>query len=159
MANARLYRIPDEPLPSGLSRFVVDPMWPLLATMLGGSGIGMAWFAFNAAAMGSPNRRREALAIAAGFALVLVSLFALEFARQRGWLQGEDMAYGVLLPTALKLVVAYWLYTSQSACFELWEHYGGTPRNGLLPAAAAAMFGNSLVQSLSLPVALTVLLQ
>ena len=42
--NAR-YRLPDEPLPSGLSRYAVDPMWPLLALMLGlAVGIDYALF-------------------------------------------------------------------------------------------------------------------
>ena len=42
MAARAYYRLPDEPLPSGLSRYATDPLWPLLTLMLAGGGFGRA---------------------------------------------------------------------------------------------------------------------
>ena len=128
---ASVYRLPDEPLPSGLAKWAVDPLWPLLAVMLTGNGIGLAWFVFNGLALGSPTRGREWGAVAASLFGCMALEIAIGTLRGNGWLQQEEVAYARLTLVTLKLVVAYSLYMMQSRCFELWEHFGGRARNGL----------------------------
>ena len=48
-------------------------------------------------------------------------------------LDERSVRYAALLPVVVKLVVAYRLYLGQTACHELWEHYGGQSRNGMIP--------------------------
>lgn len=138
------YRLPDEPLPSGLSRYVVDPMWPLLALMLGGNVLGLAWFVFNGLALGSPTRAKE-WAYAAGSLIGCALLtLAMLMAFNQGWLQGTELRYAALLPLLLKLSVGYVLYMTQSRCFEVWEHYGGAARNGMIGLLLVYMAGRGL---------------
>lgn len=136
MAGAR-YTIPDEPLPGAMERWVVDPMWPLFAQMLGGSWLALPWFVFNGIALGSPDRRREWVLAAVsllGSAALLAGLVMID--RQVGM---SELAarLSLLSLLALKLGVAYALYLSQARAFELWRHFGGVPRNGALPAIGA----------------------
>ena len=51
------YRIGDEPRPGALARVAVDPMWPLLAVMLGGVWLSWPWFVLNGVVVGSPTRQ------------------------------------------------------------------------------------------------------
>jgi len=47
MSTTDGYRIADEPRPGALSQLAVNPLWPLLAVMLGGTWIAWPWFALN----------------------------------------------------------------------------------------------------------------
>ena len=52
---AETYKIIDEPAPSTISRIAVNPVWIFLASLFGGTGIGLAWFALNAFAISSAS--------------------------------------------------------------------------------------------------------
>lgn len=139
------YRIPDEPLPTGLAHLAVDPLWPMLAQMLAGSWLALPWFAVNAQALGSPTRVREwALALASLLGSVAL-VFALAAAAGMGWLAGAWLQVAVLSVVCLKLAIAYALYFHQARVFELFEHFGGTARNGLVVLVIAAVFGRAWV--------------
>lgn len=153
------YRLPDEPLPSGLAKYAVDPMWPLLAVMLGGNVLGLAWFVFNGIALGSPTRTREWLYVALSLLGSSVLFLLLDHAARHDWLQGSELRYAGLSIVALKLCIAYVLYMTQQRCFEIWEHYGGTPRNGVPVLILAAVVGRGLVNSEQWPVLLKVIFQ
>ena len=124
------YRLPDEPLPSGLAKYAVDPLWPLLAFMLAGNGIGVVWFVFNSIAMGSPTRARELGYVATSLLGSVLLLLLLGMARSNQWLDASQLRYAALSIITLKIAMAYVLYLAQSRCFEIWEHYGGQVRNG-----------------------------
>lgn len=130
---AATYRIPDEPLPSAWSRQVVDPMWPLLAVMLAGNAVGLAWFVFNGIAMGSPGRRTDWLWAVASLLLALLVWLGLGALLAAGVLDERSVRYAALLPVVVKLAVAYRLYLGQTASHELWDYYGGQSRNGMVP--------------------------
>lgn len=149
MASA--YRLPDEPSPSGLSRFTVDPMWPLLALILAGNAYGLAWFVFNGVALGTPQRGREWLYVAAGLLGPFMVVFLLGVASINGWLTPPQLQYAALGIIATKLVAGYAIYMSQARGFEIWQHYGGDPANGLPPLVLLAFFGRRLLGSDSLP--------
>jgi hypothetical protein len=157
-STATRYRIPDEPLPSGLAHVAVDPMWPLLAMMLGGSAFALPWFVLNAHAIGSPGRRGDLLLAAAGLVasvLVATALLALE---ADGTLAGAWLQVAYLGLVCLKLVVAYVLFFRQSPVFELWEYYGGKAKNGLVALVLMAMFGRRLLAGvMTVPLAQLVL--
>jgi hypothetical protein len=136
MASTR-YVIPDEPLPGAMERWIVDPMWPLFAQMLGGSWLALPWFVFNGVALGSPTRRREWLLAAASLVGSAALLFAVVAAAGAGWLEGTGVRLALLSLVTLKLAIAYVLYMLQARSFELWRHFGGVPANGMLVAVAA----------------------
>ncbi len=148
---AATYRLPDEPMPSGLSRYAVDPLWPLLTLMLAGNIFGLAWFLFNSLALGSPTRAREW--IWAGSSLVgsLLLLLLLQQGQANGWIQDSELRYANLSVIILKMGVGYALYLMQSRCFEIWEHFGGQPRNGAIPTIAFTLLGTRLLKSMHLP--------
>ena len=149
--SAAVYRLPDEPMPSGLAKYAVDPMWPLLAVMFAGQGLGYAWFIVNGIALGSPRRMREwsLIVLAMGGAVVL--LIALSWARRQGLLPGVALQYAFLSIVALKLTCAYVLYLRQHATFEIWSHYGGVARNGLPVAIVLGLASAKLFGALHLP--------
>ena len=153
MAGAR-YAIPDEPSPGPMQRWAVDPFWPLFAQMLGGSWIALPWFVFNGLAIGTATRRQEwmlAAASVAGSALFVAALFAYagQVAPDRTTLRL------LMLPLlALKLGIAYLLYLHQSRSFELWRHFGGAPRNGMVLVFLAALVRGTVLASLWMPLRL-----
>jgi hypothetical protein len=136
---AGLYRIADEPAPGRLSRLAVNPLWPLLATMLGGFWLGLPWFALNAAALGSATRRREWAWIGAGLLVTGALGFALIWGIGTKALSVSAFRYALVGLVALRLVVAYAVCHLQQATFELWRHFGQPVRNGALLVVAAAV--------------------
>lgn len=145
MSTAVRYRIPDEPTPSKQEALIVDPLWPLFAQMLVGTWFALPWFFVNGMAMGSPTRAREWLLIATSLLGSMTLAISLVYAVDAGWLRGVDPRYGLLAITALKISCAYGLYFMQGRSFELWRHFGGNPKNGLLLVIAASVFARSAV--------------
>jgi len=131
MRQAASYAIVDEPKPGTLAGVAVDPMWPVLATMLGGTWLGFSWFIVNALAIGSASRKKEiALAVGgwAGTAALFGALVWLAVALQ---LDKAYFPYLRLVLVVWKLLVAYALQFSQIRSFELFTHFGGRGRNGV----------------------------
>jgi hypothetical protein len=133
------YQLPDEPLPSRWSRLSVNPVWPLLALMLGGLWLAWPWFAFNAFAMGSPTRRREWGALALGLLGVLSLSSAIVLLAAANLLAGVGLKYAWLGVTIWKLAIGYFLHAWQGRSFALYEYYGGSYKNGL-PLLLAGAF-------------------
>ncbi len=145
MSSATRYRIPDEPRPSSQEALIVDPLWPLFAQMLVGSWLALPWFAANALFMGSPTRAREWLLVAASVVGSLALLLGIEWAWDAGWFHHVDVAYALLSITVLKLGCAYALYNLQSRPFQLWKHFGGRPKNGLLLVVGAMVIAKPTI--------------
>lgn len=147
--KAHLYRVPDEPTPGALAQLAVDPLWPLLATMLVGGWFGLPWLAFNAWAIGSATRISEtvfcavayvgAIAIAVGVSALLVG-DALDL---------NTLRYLFLASIGWKLAFAYAAMFRQQASLELFEYYGGTKRNGLPVVIIAAVVMGQFVADAS----------
>ena len=150
MAVAR-YRIPDEPRTTGLVKYAVDPMWPLLATMLAGNGIGLAWFAFNTRALGSVSATREWAYAVASVAGCMALHLLLKTAYAGGWLDRSMVPYAVLVFPALKMSLAYLLYLSQARSAELLTHYGGTLRNGAVGLFGGILLAHAVIEKLHIP--------
>lgn len=124
------YRIADEPIPSKLSRWVTNPVFPLLGGMMGGFVVGLVWFLVNGVGIGSATLRREvALAwlgavVALGGALLLVRTF-------------DDSSSAVAIKLSalalqlVKLVILYALQLTQTRSFALHRHFGGHVANGI----------------------------
>lgn len=135
-AHRQGYHILDEPRPGGLSQWTVEPLWPLLAIMVGGVWLSWPWFVFNSLAVGSPTRRREIAwavgGLAGTFALVL-GLFALI----SGVPELEPyQSYLLVSIFVWKALVSYRLYLLQSRTFEIYQYFDGPVRNGLILVAA-----------------------
>lgn len=145
------YHLPDEPRPGGLSRYAVDPMWPLLAVMLAGNVFGLAWFVFNAAALGSSARIREWSLAAASLVGCIVLLVLLALAGEMGWLGPSAMRYASLSVVAWKLLCGYAIYLSQQRSCELWQYFGGNPANGLPVVIVLTMLGGNLLNRIPMP--------
>jgi hypothetical protein len=147
MSAAARYRIPDEPRPSAQEGLIVDPLWPLFAQMLVGSWMALPWFLFNGYAMGSPTLRREGLLAGASVAGSGLLLWAIVRAGVAGWFHRIDPAYALLSVTVLKLGCAYGLYMLQQRPFQLWRHFGGHPKNGLLLVIGAMILAKPTVSA------------
>jgi hypothetical protein len=139
MAQAA-YKLPDEPSPGILQNLVVNPMWPLLAIMFVGAWLALPWFVFNAFAIGSPTRIKELLITVAGWLGIFLLAVAVVKCFEALALADSNLKYGFQLVVIAKLGVAYWLYFLQSRTFEIYEHFNGMVRNGLLPVIVGTMF-------------------
>ena len=136
------YRILDDPLPGRLAQVAVNPLWPLLAVMFGGSWLSWPWFALNGFAVGSPTRKRELALAVGGFAGTLGLAIGLGYLAGTRVLTGVAVQYAFVSLTVWKLAVSYLLFHLQNRSFHLYEYYGGTVRNGL----AVALLGGFLAR-------------
>lgn len=139
------YHIADEPAPGPLSRFAVNPIFPLLGLMLGGAWLAWPWFAFNSWAVGSPTRRKEAVWLVAGL-IALVASSALVFRLSEAEIVPRAaVPYLVLAIVVVKLAVAYVVYALQSQTVEIYQYFGGKLQNGVWVAAASYFVGDRLL--------------
>jgi hypothetical protein len=125
------YRIVDEPAPSPLERLTVNPFWPLLGSMFAGAWLAWPWFALNSFALGRGRRFDLDLGILAlGLSLNAALVLGIEKALSLHLLARAD--YVALLPQAARLTVLYVVFMRQQRTFQLFEHFGGVGRNGIL---------------------------
>jgi hypothetical protein len=125
------YQIADEPTPpASLKSLVCRPSAPLLAAMVCGAWLAWPWFAFNAIALGSPTRRRELLACAAG-AFGSVALAVAIFGLVRlGVIESRiTLELALLGVTTWKLAMAQYVCGLQSRTFDVYAYYGGGVRS------------------------------
>ncbi|HSX59596.1 MAG TPA: hypothetical protein VLF18_05310 [Tahibacter sp.] len=126
------YHLPDEPRPGALQSAATDPMWPFLSTMLIGPWFGLAWFVLNGFALGSPTLKREIALIAlalGGKAIALLTMFA---ALEAGWIDKSALPYLYLVAVAVMLSATYGVFMLQARTFELFSHFGGESKNGVV---------------------------
>jgi hypothetical protein len=142
------YQIADEPAPSTLARYAVNPLYPMLAAMLAGVWFAWPWFAFNSFAIGSPTRRAELAWLAAGLIFPPAIGSALILARGADWLPASAGPYVGLSVTVAKLVVVYAVFLLQSRTIEIYEYYGGKLGNGIWPLVAAFYLGDRVLADL-----------
>ena len=126
MANSS-YIIDDEPVPGpALVRYIVNPIYPLLAVMLAGVWLGWPWMLFNARALGSPHWRRQAWLLGVGLAgttalaLIIIALLDAEIITTR-----THARLALLVVTVWKMGVSYKVHSLQSGTFALYSHYHG----------------------------------
>lgn len=119
------YQIADEPAPSALARYAVNPLYPMLAGMLAGVWLAWPWFAFNSFAVGSPTRRTELAWLIGGLIVppVVGQLLLLGVAGDL-WPPTAGRYIGLSV-VVMKLVVIYAVFTLQSRTIEIYEYYGG----------------------------------
>lgn len=151
------YQIADEPAASPLSRFAVNPVFPLLAVMLGGVWAAWPWFAFNGIAVGSPTRKAELAWLAGGLVALTVQVIAIIAADGAGWLAESMLPYALLAVTVVKIAVVYVVYVLQARTIEIYEHYGGVLYNGLWALLVCVFVGDRLLEGM--PLFLRVVLQ
>lgn len=143
------YRIQDEPRPGVMGHLVVNPVFPLLATMMAGVWLGLPWFVFNAFAMGSTTRRKElglALAVVPGTLLLIVLVGGL---KASGVLTERSMPYALVGVIVWKLAMGYVLFNLQQRSFALHQYYGGVVRNGALALVASFILSASVLTTLT----------
>jgi hypothetical protein len=143
---AATYRIEDEPHPGTLSHLAVRPLWPLFAFMFGGAWISWPWFAWNGWIVGSPTRRREIAWLAGGAAGLLALGLAAVVLVSRKVIGDEALPYVRLVFLLWKLGVSYAVFSLQSRTFQIYEHYGGAVKSGLI-AVFLAYWSRSWIQS------------
>lgn len=142
------YTIADEPAPSTLARYAVNPLYPMLAFMFAGVWFAWPWFAFNSFAIGSPTKRAELAWLVAGLIVPISVFYALWYARAAGALPEASAPYVSLVVVVLKIVVVYAVFLLQSRTIEIYEYYGGKLVNGIWPLIAAIYFGDRLLEEL-----------
>jgi hypothetical protein len=138
------YRVIDEPRPGRLARFAVDPMWPLLAFMLGGPFFSWTWSLLNSFALNGAAALRERLLAAGGFVTYCAVLFALVALDERGLTGDLDTAYVQLLLTVVSLAFCYGIFALQRDAFEIHEYFEGHVAQPWLALAVAFLAGYQL---------------
>jgi hypothetical protein len=133
----RGYHIADEPVAGRLGALAVNPLWPLLAGMVGGFWVAYPWFAVNAFALGSATRRRELAWLAGGLLVSAACGAAILLAA--GTVPRTALRYAFIVVVGWRIGVSYAVYTLQSASFELHTHFGGAARSGVALVLAAAL--------------------
>src|SRR5687768_9918757 len=101
------YKIIDEPAPTAISRVAVNPVWIFLASLFGGAGIGLLWFALNAFAISSASRMRELGFVCVGLVGTPLIFATLSAAMDVGWLGPGLVPYLHLVVTGFQLSVIY----------------------------------------------------
>lgn len=144
------YKIIDEPAPTAISRVAVNPVWIFLASLFGGTGIGLLWFAINAFAISSASRLRELGFVLVGLAGTPVIYLTLGGLIGMGWIGPSLEPYLHLVVTGFQLLVIYLLHLSQHKSYELFSLYGGVGRNGLLVIVALAFLRPQLAEALGI---------
>jgi hypothetical protein len=144
------YIIDDEPAKGGpLQRYIVDPMWPLLAVMMAGVWLGWPWLLLNGRALGSPNWKRQAwllavgLAVTIALAVIIVALWEAEIIRTR-----THVRLALLVVTVWKLGISYKVHALQAGTFELFRYYGGEAGQGLRIVLIGTYLGRALMLGL-----------
>lgn len=154
---ASRYVIADEPRPSPIAHLAVNPFWPLFAQMLAGSWLALPWFLLNGIALGSVNQRKELLCVAVS--LLASALLAWLAVRFEGSMGETQLRFALLAIVVVKVAMAYALYALQATSFELWEYFGGKPRNALLVLIAAFFLKGAFVaKTKALPAVLLLVL-
>ncbi|HVJ20290.1 MAG TPA: hypothetical protein VM686_32970 [Polyangiaceae bacterium] len=132
------YRIVDEPGRSALEQAIVDPKWPFFASMFAGAWLAFPWFVINAFALGGARRYGDLLISGLLLAVNAALIVGTSALLSRMVLTEQSYPYVLLVPVAVRLVAFYVLYLRQAKTFELFEYFGGTPRNGLLLVIAGS---------------------
>ncbi len=143
------YRIEDEPQSSQFSHLVVNPFWPLLGLMFGGTWLAWPWFVVNGFAVGSPTRWRELGWVIGGFigsTVLAVTIFVLY--NNNVIHSDSSIQYAILVLLVWKITVSYTVFTLQARTFELYEYYGGIVRNGIWVLLLATFLGRKAVLTL-----------
>jgi hypothetical protein len=141
------YRIIDEPGPSTLEKLATNPFWPFFAAMFAGAWLAWPWFVVNSFALGSSRRSGDLGLVALGIAINVVLVLVLGQLRVSGVLGEASFAYALLVPQAARLIVLYLLYMRQERTFQLFEHFGGVGKNGLLLVIAGGFLRNKVLAS------------
>jgi hypothetical protein len=144
----QMYQILDEPQPSKWNHLTVNPIWPLFGMMFGGSWLSFTWYAFNAYAMGCPNRIKTLIFAVCGFAVSIIFVFFIFLLGEFNVVNAGNVRYVLLILLGWKLGVAYYLYLLQARTFHIYEYFGNMVRNGILIVIIGAVFGQKYVLSL-----------
>ena len=129
------YHLIDEPMPTGLSKYVVPPFWILMGLMLGGAWLAFPWLVFNAHAVGSPTKARE-IGLVIGYFIVAVVLSSVIILGHGVLWPPVATKYLALLVLAAKIGIAYWVIFLQARTFALYEEFGGQVQNPALVLVA-----------------------
>jgi hypothetical protein len=143
------YRIQDEPRPGAMGHLVVNPVFPLLSLMMGGTWLGVPWFIFNGFAMGSTSRRKETVLAVLVVPVTLLLFMLLGTLVKLEVMTQASVPYAGVGITVWKLAVGYALFNLQQRNFALHEYYGGVVRNGALVLVASIFIGPRILMTLT----------
>jgi len=138
------YQIIDEPQASKLSKATVDPMWPLLAFMLGGALFSWGWSAINSFALNSPNRKRELLIVFMALLAFIAMYLSLNKLLSNGYLEGINIQYIKVLIVSLELIFCYKLFLMQKNSFDIYEYFNGKVASPIIGLLLALFIGRKI---------------
>jgi hypothetical protein len=119
------YRIIDEPKPSPLNRFAVNPVWIVLASFIL-QPYAWIWFLFNSFALGSPTRVKEVVWAAAGLGLIALlgrlPIWAFDQDMLTVWEIKRYAPYWVILRQLVVISISYRLFLYQIAPHQILSY-------------------------------------
>lgn len=140
-----IYRIPDEPAPSHLTRYAVNPLFPFLSFMFLGLWFAWPWFAFNAYAVGSPTRRLEVAWLGIGLVAIFILVSTILYLVGAGILPKGAIPYIGIPVIVAKIAVLYAVFVLQARTIEIYEYYGGELQKGAWKVLIFAYLAQRLV--------------
>lgn len=135
------YIIIDEPRPSALARFTVNPMWPLFAFMFGGAFFSWLWSILNSFALGSANKTKEIALVIVGISGFFCVILGAYFLVSIGVIEKINRDYFQLVLVLVELAVCYTLYVLQSPSFSIYEYFNGKVMSGIPGLILAYLVG------------------
>lgn len=141
------YRIVDEPAPGAWAPWVVDPLFPFLASLLGGFVCGWIWFLVNDHAIGNPRRRATQSTVFVGVIGSLLLVGLLLKADQAGIVTPDTAPYAGLVIVVWKILVTYRLHIAQQMPFELFSYFHVPQMNALPILLGVTIAGRAVLSS------------
>lgn len=129
-------------------RWVTNPVFCLLATMLAGTWLGWSWFAWNAIALGGERKSAQLRLLAIGVAVASVMAIGLAALLGHEVLSRRAFDYCVIALVAWKLWISYKLQLDQRIEVELYAWYGGRLRQGAFVLVAGIALRGSVLGAL-----------
>jgi hypothetical protein len=127
---SEVYQIPDEPKAGRWENLATQPLWPLLAGMLGGPIFGWAWLILNALAFGSPTIKKEVALVLSGWVGLIGFTLLTFYSVHVGLLPKEAIPYMRIANSVIFLSVSYLIFLMQNRSFGIYEYYGGHVASG-----------------------------
>lgn len=119
----------------------------MFSVMFAGPWLAWPWFIVNAWALGSPKRGETLITAIAGVLCSYAAFLFVVLGHDLTWVPADLVAYLWIVITALQLGICYTFYARQAQVHELFQHFGGTTRSGLLVVLLGAAL-KPLIQTL-----------
>lgn len=132
----------------GETGLAVNPLFPLLALMFGGLWLAWPWFAVNGRVLGGDTFRHQLKLLVGGLVVASLMSIGLMWLLEAQIMTLRAFRYAVIGLVAWKLTISYMILVKQQVAFQIYEYYGGQPRNGIAVAIAGLFLKPYVIEAI-----------